>query len=179
MVGRVSTAAAAALAFVSSAFAAAPIPTPIGVGPRFHPGARSTAVIAARPVGRLRCAGTAVVQRAHLELFAQGRVVIVPAGIGISRARACAYPVRTTTPTGVVEFDPSKRLRLGDFFAVWNRRLAPGSMLTFSGKVRAYVDGKRRHGDVRAIPLRRHAEIVLEVGRYIPPHAAFLFGPGR
>jgi hypothetical protein len=32
---------------------------------------------------------------------------------------------------------------------------------------------------VRAIRLTRHAEIVLEVGGYVPPHTSFLFGPGR
>jgi hypothetical protein len=31
---------------------------------------------------------------------------------------------------------------------------------------------------VRAIPLRRHAQIVLELGPYIPPHESYLFGMG-
>jgi hypothetical protein len=119
------------------------------------------------------------VERVHLELFARGRVVIVPSGIGIARTHACAYPVRTTTPTGVLELDPGRPLRLGDFFAVWDRRLTPNRLLSFDGAVRAYVAGRRWRGDVRRIPLHRHAQIVLEVGPYIPPHAAFLFGPGR
>jgi hypothetical protein len=34
-------------------------------------------------------------------------------------------------------------------------------------------------GEPRAIPLARHAQIVLEVGGSIPPHRVFLFGPGR
>jgi hypothetical protein len=32
---------------------------------------------------------------------------------------------------------------------------------------------------VRTIPLRRHAEIVVEVGGYIPPHTFFLFPPEK
>lgn len=177
MVGRASTAAAVVLACIPPASAAAPIPTPIGVGPAFHPTAATAAVAAGRRIGRLRCDGIRHLQRAHLELFARGRVVIVPSGIGMSRA--CTYGVRTTAPTGVIEFDASRRLTLGDFFAIWGRRLTHDRLLSFGGRVRAYVGANPWHGSVEAIPLRRHAQIVLEVGPYIPPHARFLFGPGR
>jgi hypothetical protein len=179
MVGRASTAAAVVLAYVAPTSSAAPIPTPIGVGPAFHPTAASDAVAAGKPVGRFRCAGIRHLQRAHVEIFARGRVVIVPSGIGVARARACTYAVRTNAPTGVVEFDASRRVTLGDLFAVWGRRLARDRLLTFSGRVRAYVAAKRWRGPVQAIPLERHAEIVLEIGPYIPPHARFLFGPGK
>jgi hypothetical protein len=179
MVGRASTAAAVLLACVASTSAAAPIPTPIGVGRAFHPTAVSAAVAAGRPVGPLHCDGIGRLQRAHLEIFARGRALIIPRGIGISRARACTYDVRTTAPTGVVEFDASRRLTLGDFFAVWGRRLARDRLLSFNGRVRAYVAASRWRGSAQAIPLTRHAQIVLEVGPYIPPHARFLFGPGR
>lgn len=170
---------AAFLVCAASASAAAPIPTPIGVGRGFHPAAASPAVRAARPVGRFRCRGIGQLERAHVEIFARRRVLVIPAGIGVSRARACTYAVRTTTPTGVVEFDAAKPLTVGDFFAVWGQRLGPRRLLSFKGVVRAYVGGKRWRAPVRTIPLRRHAEIVLQVGPYIPPHASFLFGRGR
>jgi hypothetical protein len=32
---------------------------------------------------------------------------------------------------------------------------------------------------VRAIRLRRHAQMVLEIGGYVPPHPFFLFGAGQ
>jgi hypothetical protein len=169
----------AALACAASAFAAAPVPTPIGVGPGFHPPAVTPAVKAGRPVGGLRCGGVARLQRAHLEVFARGRVLIIPAGVGVSRARACTYPARTTTPTGVVEFDASKRLTVGTFFRIWGQPLARNRLLSFRGPVRAYVGGKRLRAPVGAIPLRRHAEIVLQVGPYVRPHSTYLFGPGR
>jgi len=114
---------------------------------------------------------------AHLELFALRQVVIVPARIGISGA--CTYPVRTREPTGVVEFDRDAHPTVGDVFAVWGRRLSQRRLLSFRGRVRAYVNGVRWGRDVRNIPLRRHAEIVLEVGGFVPPHSTFLFGPGR
>jgi hypothetical protein len=44
--------------------------------------------------------------------------------------------------------------------------------------VRAYVAGRRWKGPVRAIPLRRHANIVIQLGRYIPPKKVFLFPVG-
>jgi hypothetical protein len=182
--------AAALLVLATSASAGDPIPTPIGVGPGFHPGPTSSAVAAARPAGRHVC-GAAVRQRvrAHVELFAQRRVVIVPAGIGVApplRIRdgfvvhgRCSYPIRTVEPTGVIEVDAAVRPKLGDLFAVWGRRLAPNRLLSFSGRVQAFVAGKRWRGDPRRIPLRRHAQIVLEVGGYIPPHRSYLFGEGR
>jgi hypothetical protein len=169
---------------------AAVVPTPVGVGPRFHPTATSASVETMRPVGRFRCSASIPQKtRAHIELFAQRRVVIVPAGIGVApplvRSGAtvlrgqCTYPLRTLAPTGVVEFDRQPRLTLGDLFAVWGRRLSAERLLSFRGRVRAYVAGKRWREDVRAIRLTRHAEIVLEVGPYVRPHTSFLFGPGR
>jgi hypothetical protein len=127
--------------------------------------------------------------RAHIEVFARRRVVIVPAGIGVvppfllrngfvRRAR-CSYPLRTVEPTGVVELDALLRPTVGDLFSVWGRRLGPRRLLSFSGAERAYVAGRRWHGDPRRIPLRRHSQIVLEVGGYVPPHRSYLFGPGR
>jgi hypothetical protein len=171
--------AVAGLACVASALAAAPVPTPIGVGPGFRPPAVTPSVKAGAPVGGLRCRGIRRLQRAHLEVFARGRVLVIPAGIGVSRARACTYPLRTTTPTGVVEFDTSKRPTVGAFFRIWGQPLGRHRLLSFRGVVRSYIAGKRWHGPVRSIPLRRHAEIVLQVGPYVRPHTKFLFGPGR
>jgi len=187
---RLGVASVACLCAVTGSVQAAPVPSPIGVGPRFHPGAVSAAVARARPVGRFRC-GTrpAAVQRMHVELFAHRQVVIVPAGIGVAppvtydgavvRRGRCAYPIRTSEPTGVVEFDKSRRPTLGDLFAVWGRRLSASRLLSFPGHVRAYVGGRRRLGSPAQILLARHAEVVLEVGGYVPPHRLFLFGPGR
>jgi hypothetical protein len=112
-------------------------------------------------------------------LFAQRRVIVVPAKIGVPPNSRCSYPVRTLEPTGVIELDTSLAPTLGDFFAVWGRPLSKTRLLSFRGDVRAYVAGRRRFGDPRAIPLGRHQEIVLEVGPYVPPHAFYLFPPGR
>ena len=128
----------------------------------------------------------------HLELFARGRVVIVPAGIGVAapfvrdgayvRPRGCTYPLRTLEPTGVFEVRADRRLTLGRLFRFWGQPLSPtrlaGFRTTARRPVRAYVAGKRWRGALSAIPLRRHAQIVLELGKFIPPHKVYLFPPG-
>jgi len=128
----------------------------------------------------------------HVELFARGRVVIVPAGIGVARPwarsgayvlpRGCSYATRTLEPTGVIEVRRGSHLTLGDFFRIWGQPLSAtrlaGFKTTGSAPVRAYVAGRRWRGSLRSIPLRRHAQIVLELGPFITPHRAFLFRPG-
>jgi hypothetical protein len=172
--------------------AADPVPTPIGVGPRFHPRAAPNAVLRGRPVRGMRCRTGGRRLGVHLEVFARDRVVIVPPGIGVAaprkksgayvRPRGCSYPARTLEPTGVVEVRRWARLTLGDLFAVWGQPLSATRLVGFStpssAPVRAYVAGRRWRGSPRAIPLRRHAQIVLELGPYIPPHSSFRFRSG-
>jgi hypothetical protein len=123
-------------------------------------------------------------KRVHLELFANGRVVIVPAAVGVGgarltlgrvRAARCRAGVWTLEPTGVVQFEGPTRL--GDLFSVWGRRLVPDRLLSFTGAVRVYRNGVRRRGDPRTLVLHDLDEIVLEVGPYIPPHRAYRFPP--
>ncbi|HEX7312181.1 MAG TPA: hypothetical protein VF232_13490 [Gaiellaceae bacterium] len=147
------------------------MPTPIGRGPAFMP----------PPVGPLRPPAEKCVPgvlrgetRIHLELFARRRVVVIPASIGV-RPR-CRYPLRTLAPTGVVEVDRAGQM-LRDFFAVWRMPLSQHRVLSFRGKVTAFVAGKRWTGDVDGIPLTDHAQIVVEVGGYIRPHSFYLFPP--
>jgi hypothetical protein len=118
--------------------------------------------------------------------------VIVPPGIGVAppfrrdgayvRGGRCSYPLRTRDPTGVFEIDPRLALTLGDLFAVWGQPLGPTRLAGFRAKrgerVRAWVGGRAWRGRLSAIPLRRHAQIVLEVGGFVPPHARYLFPRG-
>lgn len=186
--------AVALLVFASAAMAGNPlIPTPIGVGPRFHPGALSPAVAQRKPIDGLRCEASRGPRfGVHVELFAHGRVVLVPAGIGVATpwtsprphvvTGSCSYPARTTTPTGVIEVPWGRRLTLARFFSIWGQPLGArrlgGFTATTGRRVRAYVGGKPWHAAVGAIPLARHAEIVLELGQYIPPHRTYLFTKG-
>ena len=141
-------------------------PTPIGAGERFHPPAAS------HP-SRVQCTASGPWLGVHLELFARNRVIIVPAGI----ASRC---LRTRWPVGVIEV--RGRQTLGDFFRLWGQLLSPTRLVGFrttgATPVRAYVAGRRWRGRLGAIPLRRHAQIVVELGAYVPPKKVFLFPRG-
>jgi hypothetical protein len=149
------------------------VPIPVGRGPRFTPAAVARD---GEPVGRLTCGPAGKTFRVHIELFAHGRVIVVPAGIGVARG-GCVYPARTLTPTGVVEVARGATLRLGDVFRIWGRRLERRTLLSFRSRapVRAYVAGKRFRGRVADVPLTQGAQIVVELGAYVPPHATYLF----
>ena len=102
------------------------------------------------------------------------------AGGRITRAH-CYGALATIDPTGVVLVRPGARLTVGDVFGAWGRPLRARELLSFHtrGRVRAYVDGRRwTRTAPAAIPLTRHAEIVLELGPYVPPHRSFAFPPG-
>jgi hypothetical protein len=124
----------------------------------------------------------------HVELFADRQVVLLPGGIGVAPPRTwvggaltggrCSYPLRTTDPTGVIQIALGAHATLGDLFAVWGRSLGRGRLLSFRGVMHTYVDGRPIRGDPRLVPLRPHAEVVLEVGGYVPPHSAYLFPRG-
>jgi hypothetical protein len=177
--------------------AASPSPgPPLGVGPtaEYTPPARGAAASSGARIGRLDCArGGDGRVGAHVELFAHRRVVIVPAGIGMAppleargayvRAPRCSYPLRTREPTGLLELDPQAgQFTLGDLFAIWGQPLSATRLAGFRAptgtRVAAYLDGRPWPGDPRALPLRRHAVIVLEVAGHVPPHATYRFPSG-
>ena len=114
-------------------------------------------------------------------------MLLVPAGIGVApplerdgafvTGGRCVYPLRTREPTGVIEVGSGGTFRLGDLFRIWGQPLSPRRIAGFRSTrpVLAFVNGRRYAGDPRSIPLRRHAEIVLEIGGYVPPHSSYLF----
>ena len=149
-------------------------PWPIGVGPRYQPSARNDAVARGAPLGDLRCRSGDRSFRVHVELFAARKVVVVPAGIGVS-TRGCRYPLRTRTPTGVVEVASGPPRTLGDLFRVWGRALGRSRLLSFRGRVLTFVNGARFRGDPRELVLTRRLQVVVEVGGYVAPHAGYVF----
>lgn len=129
---------------------------------------------------------------AHVEVFADDRVVLVPAGIGAGRPfrrslgrivlARCYGALVTLDPTGVVLVAAGARASLGDVLATWGVPLGPRSVARRALRTprgwRAYVDGRRHMRDPLAIPLTRHAEIVLELGPFVAPHASYRFPRG-
>ncbi len=125
----------------------------------------------------------------HVELFANRRVVPIPAGIGVARPftrrgadvrpRGCVYPLRTTTPTGIVRVG-ARTATVGQLFGIWGQTLGPKRLLSFATRsgVRTFVNGRERRGNPRSIPLTPRAQVVLEIGGYVPPHVSYLFPKG-
>jgi len=162
------------------------VPTPIGAGSRFRPAAHPD--LLGPPRGWLTCTVGGDGDTAHLELFAEGKVVLLPAGIGLRPplrralqrivSARCRFPIATFDRTGVIDFT-RRGLTLGDVFAVWGERLSDDRLLSFRAhrgeRVRAFVDGAPWPHDLRAIPLTHHAEIVVEVNGFVRPHRAYLF----
>lgn len=158
---------------------------PIGRGPRFHPPARGPVIGRCQPLLGPRLG-------VHVELFAANRVVLVAEGIGthpplrFSAGRiasaACYGELVTIDPTGLVLVRPKERLTLADLFHSWGQPLSPYQLASFragpGARVAVFVGGRRWFGAPSRLPLTRHAEIVLEVGPYVPPHASYTFPPG-
>jgi hypothetical protein len=154
---------------------------PIGNGPRFAPPVHgSVAGRCGRPLGPRF--------GVHVEVFAADRVLLVPAGIGarpprtssagrVSGAR-CYGSLVTLDPTGLVLVRGGTRARLGDLFRAWGQPLSPSRLASFPGRVAVFVDGRRWHRSAASVPLTEHAEIVVEVGAYVPPHSSYAFPPG-
>jgi hypothetical protein len=166
-------------------------PVHVGIGPRYRLPALSRAVAARAVIDGLQCTRRHPAQYgAHLELFAHRLVMPVSAGIGVAppvrRAGAyvlsggCTYSVRTLEPTGVIRIDRRLPLTpvLGTLFALWGQPLGRRALAGFRGPVLAYVDGRRWRGSPRSIPLRRHAQIALEIDGALLPHPHYEFPPG-
>jgi hypothetical protein len=158
---------------------------PIGVGPRFHPPVSGQVSGSCTPALGPR-------DGVHVEVFAANRVLLLPAGIGtrppwssldgrITAAR-CYGALVTLDPTGVVLVRPGARLTLGTLFGSWGEPLSRTRLASFTAaagtEVTVFIDGKPWPGAPAAVPLTRHAEIVLEVGPHVPPHSSYAFPPG-
>jgi hypothetical protein len=166
---------------------------PLGLGPRFRPAALGNRLAAAGArIGRWSCTRQVTTDYgAHIELFAQDRGMLVPAGIGIATPQLhrgafvldgrCRYPLHTTDPTGVVRVSRTgdgPAPTVGQLFRLWGQPLGRDRLASFRGRVVAFVGGRRWTGDPRTIPLARHAQIVLELGPAVKPHPSYLFPSG-
>jgi hypothetical protein len=158
---------------------------PVGTGPRFHPPAAGPVIGQCAPALGPR-------DGVHVEVFAAGRVLLIPAGIGarppralldgrVTRAR-CYGTLVTLDPTGLVLVRPGAGLTLGTLFRSWGQPLSRTRLTSFSAQagtsVTVFVNGARWPGAPAAVPLTRHAEIVLEVGPPVPPHPSYAFPAG-
>ncbi|HEY7537743.1 MAG TPA: hypothetical protein VH721_07125 [Gaiellaceae bacterium] len=117
----------------------------------------------------------------HLTLFVEGEARQVPAGVGIwpplgpqnyrngqfGQVGNCLSWLNTRYADGLIHVEAAveRSFVLGEFFDVWGQPLGPSEVGPARGEVTATVNGKVWTGDPREIPLERHAQIQLQVGR--------------
>jgi hypothetical protein len=158
---------------------------PIGAGPDFRPPATGPVTGPCQPALGPR-------DGVHVEVFAANRVVLLPAGIGVRSPRtsvtgrithaSCYGTLVTLDPTGLVLVRPGAGLTAAALFRSWGQPLSATRLASFRAaagtRVAVFVDGRPWPGAPGAVPLTRHAEIVLEVGPHVPPHSSYAFPPG-
>jgi hypothetical protein len=168
-----------------------PAPAPGPYGPELVPIPDAPALAPAtsvarpgRPVDGIRCQVNAKVLfhiHIYLKLVVNGELRRVPAGIGIwppigpqnYRNRQFGMPLgscqawlSTHYADGIVHAEsPIRRaFVLGELFDLWGQPLDRARVGPARGAVTAIVNGRVWTGDPRRIPVRKHAQIQLEVG---------------
>jgi hypothetical protein len=113
----------------------------------------------------------------HLAIINNGTPVQVPAFIGFapSPTGGCLYWLHTHGPDGIIHVEAGDvsspnggPYTLGMFFDIWGQPLTNNQVGPFKGPVTAFVNGQPYNGDLKAIPLRAHQQITLEIGKVVP-----------
>jgi hypothetical protein len=129
--------------------------------------------------------GSGLHVHAHLSIIVDGAQIAVPSHIGVvpletgPDPEVCYYWLHTHDATGIVHVEsPVRRdFTLSDLFAIWGQPLSDDRVARYRGTVTSFVDGRRYDGDPARIPLARHAQITLEIGRVVPP-PSYVFPAG-
>jgi hypothetical protein len=167
---------------------------PIELGPSLAPASTTTP---GTPVDGIRCPRTEQLAyhiHVHLQVYVEGQPRQLPGGIGtiepaaeptrlgpLYAATRCYYWLHTHAADGIIHIEsPLTTLyTLGEFFDEWRQPLTSDQVAGAHGPVTALVNGKRWTKSPRAIPLRPHAVIQLEVGKpLVPFHNVSFAGAG-
>ncbi len=144
-----------------------------------------------QPVDGISCAGMEYATlhiHPHLAIFYHGQQVQVPRLIGGAPVppQGCLYWIHTHDATGIIHIESpvlapegSSGFILGMLFDIWGQPLARDNVANLKGPVTAYVNGEKYDGDLRAIPLKSHQQIVLEVGSPVVAPPNYLFPPNE
>ncbi|HEX9034562.1 MAG TPA: hypothetical protein VF834_22180 [Streptosporangiaceae bacterium] len=153
---------------------AAPNPGPAGPEgvpiPNAAPLAGTASDATGSKVDGIRCEATEQTLfhiHAHLAIFVNGAQRQIPALIGIPSGSSCLYWLHTHSADGIIHIESPVQhvFTLGDFFAEWGQPLGPNAVGPVSGRVTAIYNGKVYVGNPQDIPLTKHAQIQLEVGK--------------
>jgi hypothetical protein len=111
----------------------------------------------------------------HLDVYVNGKHVIVPQAIGyVKNPTTGKYTaiteLHTHNPLGIVHVESGQNLtyQLGQFFGEWGVRLTGKCLGEFKGgcnDLQWWVNGKKQTGDPARLHLKNHQEIVVAVGK--------------
>jgi hypothetical protein len=123
----------------------------------------------------------------HVAIYYNGKQMQVPQYIGFAPnlAGGCLYWIHTHDGSGIIhieapDINPPQGgpYTLGMLFDIWGQPLENDNVAGLAGPVTAYVNGSKYDGDLRAIPMGAHQQIVLEVGTPLVPPPNYAFPPG-
>jgi hypothetical protein len=190
------------LASLSTLGTLKPLPSPGPNGPEGvpvppAPALASTATVASgKTVDGISCNSSEQLVyhiHAHLTVFVNGAARQVPAAIGIPGAQAentptgpfiasgsCFYWLHTHAADGIIHIESPvhRTYTLGDFFDIWGQPLSADQVGPAHGPVTALYNGRVYLGNPRDIPLEKHAQIQLEVGKPLISPASITFPSG-
>ena len=129
----------------------------------------------------------AVHYHAHLDVDIAGRVIVVPAGLGIDLARQRISPLHTHDTSGVIHIESQADIpyTLGQLFIEWGQPLSARQVgphhLAHGEVLRVFRDGQPVSGDPAMLRFAQHDEDLVWVGPAsahptIP--ASYRFPPG-
>jgi hypothetical protein len=122
----------------------------------------------------------------HLALFANGKQVQVPKFIGAAATPqgGCLYWIHTHGTDGIIHVEAPQidapqggDYNLGILFDIWGQPLMRDNIAGIKGPVTAFINGTQYDGDLRAIPLKSHQRVVLEVGTPVVPPPNYILPP--
>ena len=110
--------------------------------------------------------GSALHFHVQVQLFREGRPVMVPAGIGVSNG--CYYWVHTHTADGVIHIESPvvREFTLGQFFDIWGQQ--PGAGIKVFAKKEGEKEFQEILGDWKSLILSPHQIIALGTGNFLP-----------
>ena len=149
------------------------------------PSAASLASPSSQATPDVKCESTEQVAyhvHAHLAIVVDGKVEVVPKGIGITDL--CLYWLHTHADSGIIHVEAPVEVdfRLGQFFDIWREPLDAENLGPYpvdaGSHLFAFVNGASWTADPRSIPLLNHQVIELQVGKTPIPPSPYQFPAG-
>ncbi|MFL5981247.1 MAG: hypothetical protein ACJ74D_01970 [Gaiellaceae bacterium] len=119
---------------------------------------------------------------AHLDIFVDGKRVVVPKDIGINLGAGYITELHTHDPRGVIHIESPKEndsFTVGQFVAEWGVFLNAQCIGGYCEGLKWYLNGKLQTGNPQTHTLKSHDEIAIVVGKpptKVPSSYKFLGG---